>query len=70
MTLSILELLQGVFSLIFVLISIIIVTNILIKFIKYKIHTLFLVGFALIGLSNPWLPDAVNLLLISQIINL
>ena len=57
MILSLLDLLQGIFSLLFVIITIIIVINILIKFIQNQKRTQFLVGFGLIGLSNPWLPE-------------
>ncbi|MFX0071653.1 MAG: hypothetical protein ACFFAO_11235 [Candidatus Hermodarchaeota archaeon] len=58
------ELLQGIFTTIFVVISVILGTMILLKYFKYKQRDLIFVGITWIGMSFPWLPDAVNLFLI------
>ena len=61
--LSILELLQGSFSLGFVIISIIIGLKIMSNYFKHKNRTFLLVGIAWIGLANPWMPDSINFLM-------
>ncbi|MGV9173377.1 MAG: hypothetical protein ACOC35_12565 [Promethearchaeia archaeon] len=61
--LDILEILQGSFSLGFVLISIIIGLKIMSTYFKHRNRTFLLVGFAWIGLANPWIPDSINFLM-------
>ena len=58
------ELLQGIFTSIFVVISIILGMMILLKYFKYKQRDFVFVGLAWIGMSFPWVPDAINLFLI------
>lgn len=64
MQIGLTEILQGSFSLIFVIISIIIGVKILIKYFEYKSNQFLLVGLTWIGLSTPWWPDSINLILI------
>jgi hypothetical protein len=64
MKLEFVELLQGIFSSIFVVISIIVGMMILLKYFKFKKRVLFFVGLTWIGMSFPWVPDAINLVLI------
>lgn len=52
--------LQGSFSLLFVLISLIIGFTILSKYSKYKSRLYILVGISWIGIANPWFPDSIS----------
>jgi len=63
MQIGLIEILQGSFSLAFVMISVIIAVRILIKYFEYKSTELLLVGITWIGLSTPWWPDSINLIL-------
>ncbi|MFX0073778.1 MAG: hypothetical protein ACFFAO_22080 [Candidatus Hermodarchaeota archaeon] len=64
MELSTLDFLQGLFSLIFVIISLFIGLIILSKYFVYHHRLYILVGLSWIGISSPWFGDAVNYLLI------
>ncbi|MFX0105547.1 MAG: hypothetical protein ACFE75_08655 [Candidatus Hodarchaeota archaeon] len=55
--------LQGSFSLIFVIISLIIGFTILSKFSEFKNRLYILVGIAWIGVSVPWVPDSISFLM-------
>lgn len=63
MTLEIVDYLQGSFSLIFVIISLIIGFTILVKYFEYKNRLLILVGISWLGISFPWIPDSVSFLM-------
>ena len=58
------ELLQGLFSTILVLISFIVGISITLKYFKFRQRDLLLVGIAYIGIITPWLGDVVNLIMI------
>ncbi|MFX1377686.1 MAG: hypothetical protein ACFFA4_01205 [Promethearchaeota archaeon] len=64
MALELVDYLQGSFSLIFVIISLIIGITILSKYFEYKNRLLILVGISWIGVANPWIPDSVSFLMI------
>ena len=64
MTLTIEENLQGIFSLIFTIITLIIAIKIALKYIEYKKIEFILVGLAFIGLAMPWVAVAFKFLLI------
>ena len=64
MQIGLTEILQGSFSLIFVIISVIIGLKIFIKYFEHKSNQLLFVGLTWIGLSTPWWPDSINLILI------
>lgn len=59
-----LDLLQGSFSLTYVIISYILGISILLKYIKFKTRDYIFVGLAWMGISNPWLGDAITFLMI------
>ena len=63
MTLELVDMLQGSFSLIFVIISLIIGITIISKYFKYKNRLLILVGISWIGVGNPWMPDSISFLM-------
>ena len=63
MVLELVDLLQGSFSLIFVLISLYIGFSILSKYFKYKSRLYILVGISWIGVANPWFPDSISFLM-------
>ena len=63
MTLEIVDYLQGSFSLIFVVISLIIAFKILLKYFEYKNRLLVLVGISWLGISFPWIPDSISFLM-------
>ncbi len=63
MQIGLTEILQGSFSLMFVIISIILGVKILIKYFEHKSNQFLLVGLTWIGLSTPWWPDSINLIL-------
>ena len=62
MVLEILDFLQGSFSLIFVIISIIIALKILSKYFEYKTRTYIFVSLSWIGVASPWFPDSISFL--------
>lgn len=63
MVLQLVDYLQGLFSLIFVIISLIIGFTILSKYSKYKSRLYVLVGISWIGVANPWFPDSISFLM-------
>lgn len=63
MALELVDILQGSFSLVFVLISLIIGITILTKYFEHKNRLLILVGIAWIGVANPWMPDSISFLM-------
>lgn len=63
MALVIVDILQGLFSLIFVLISLILGFKILSKYFKYKSKLYILVGLSWIGVANPWFPDSISFIM-------
>ncbi|NVM34573.1 MAG: hypothetical protein HWN81_03190 [Candidatus Lokiarchaeota archaeon] len=63
MTLELVDYLQGSFSLIFVVISLIIGFTILSKYFEHKSRLLILVGISWIGISVPWVPDSISFLM-------
>ncbi len=64
MVLELVDILQGSFSLIFVIISIIIGITILVKYFEQKNRLYVLVGISWIGVANPWIPDSISFLMI------
>lgn len=64
MEIDILMTLQGTFTLIYVLISVVISLLIISKYFKQNKIEILLVGIALLGLSGPWIPDAITFLII------
>ena len=63
MVLELVDILQGSFSLIFVIISIIIGITILMKYFDQKNRLYILVGISWIGVANPWIPDSISFLM-------
>lgn len=63
MVLELVDILQGSFSLIFVIISIIIGITILMKYFDQKNRLFFLVGISWIGVAIPWIPDSISFLM-------
>ena len=63
MVLELVDILQGSFSLIFVIISIIIGITILSKYFSQKNRLYILVGISWIGVANPWIPDSISFLM-------
>jgi hypothetical protein len=63
MALELVDYLQGSFSLVFVIISLIIGITILSKYKKYKSRLYILVGISWIGVANPWFPDSISFLM-------
>jgi len=63
MALEVVDILQGSFSLIFVVISVIIGCTILSKYFEHKNRLLILVGISWIGVANPWMPDSISFLM-------
>ncbi|HEY0090460.1 MAG TPA: hypothetical protein VGB37_16540, partial [Candidatus Lokiarchaeia archaeon] len=59
-----LETLQGVLTLTFVLISFILGFIIILRYIKYKVRQLLLVGITWIGIISPYWPDAISFVMI------
>lgn len=57
------DVLQGSFSLIFVIISLIIGITILSKYFEHKNRLFLLVGISWIGVANPWMPDSISFLM-------
>lgn len=64
MALELVDFLQGSFSLIFVIISIIIGLSILLKYQEFKSRIYIFVGLSWIGLANPWIPDSINFIML------
>ncbi|MEJ2250139.1 MAG: hypothetical protein P8Y70_16835 [Candidatus Lokiarchaeota archaeon] len=64
MALELIDIIQGTFSLIFVVISLIVGITILLKYSQYKKVIYILVGLSWIGLANPWMPDSISFLMI------
>jgi len=62
MTLTPFEILNGTFSLIFVIVSLIVGLIIASKYFQVKNRTLLLVGITWIGLTTPWLPSTISFL--------
>lgn len=60
MALELVDYLQGSFSLIFVIISLMIGFSILSKYFEYKSRLYILVGIAWIGIATPWFPDSIS----------
>ena len=60
MALTLLETLNGTFSLIFVIVSLLVGLFIASKYFQYKNRTLLLVGITWIGLTTPWLPSTIS----------
>jgi len=60
MSLELVDILQGSFSLIFVIISIIIGFTILSKYFEHKNRLFILVGISWLGVANPWIPDSAS----------
>ncbi len=56
------EILNGIFSIIFILLSIIVGLTMIIKYFEYKQRTLLFFGFTWIGLTSPWLPSTISFL--------
>jgi hypothetical protein len=56
------EILNGVFSIIFVMISLIVGITIIIKYFQYKQRTLLYFGITWIGITSPWLPSTISFL--------
>ncbi|MEE9377613.1 MAG: hypothetical protein V3V33_06215 [Candidatus Lokiarchaeia archaeon] len=63
MALELVDYLQGSFSLIFVVISLIIGITIISKYFEFKNRLLILVGISWIGVGNPWMPDSISFLM-------
>lgn len=63
MALEPVDYLQGSFSLIFVIISLIIGITILSKYFEFKNRLYILVGISWIGVSVPWMPDSISFLM-------
>ena len=64
MALTLEENLQGIFSLIFAIITLIVAIKIALKYVDHKRRELILVGIAFIGLAAPWIAVALKFLLI------
>ena len=62
MALQPIDIANGVFSLIFVSISILIGLKIISKYFEYKRRTYLLIGLTWIGMSAPWTPSSISLL--------
>ena len=64
MELSLVEYLQGLFSLIFVLFSVFIGIKIILKYFVYKRREFLFIGIGWIGTASGWIPDAITFLMI------
>ncbi|MFW9879616.1 MAG: hypothetical protein ACFFG0_41600 [Candidatus Thorarchaeota archaeon] len=60
---ELIDVLQGSFSLTYVIISLIIGLTILSKYFELKNRLFILVGISWIGVANPWIPDSVSFLM-------
>ena len=63
LALQLVDYLQGSFSLVFVLISLIIGFTILSKYAKYKSRLYIIVGISWMGVTNPWFPDSISFIM-------
>jgi len=63
LVLELVDFLQGLFSLLFVIISLILGFKILSKYFKYKSKLYILVGLSWIGVANPWFPDSISFIM-------
>ena len=63
MAVEFLDLIQGIFCLIFIVITIVIGIKIAFKYRKYHQINLILVGIAWIGMAVPWIPEIIELLI-------
>ena len=63
LALEVVDFLQGSFSLLFVLISLILGFTILSKVFKYKSKLYILIGLSWIGVANPWFPDSISFIM-------
>ncbi|MBD3255512.1 MAG: hypothetical protein GF383_10485 [Candidatus Lokiarchaeota archaeon] len=61
MALTILDITNGIFSIIFVVISIIIGLTIMAKYFAYKQRTYLLIGLTWIGMASTWTPSSISL---------
>lgn len=61
---TVVDYVQGGFSLIFVVISILIGLIFIIKYLQYENLQLLLVGLVWIGLASPWFPDSINFIFV------
>ena len=59
------QLISGVFSLFFAIISLIVGVKLILKYFKYKQRTLLLVGLTWIGMVSMWYPSAINVIFFS-----
>ncbi len=64
MELSLVEYLQGLFSLIFVLFTVFIGIKIILRYLVYKRREFLLIGLGWIGLASGWIPDAITFVMI------
>ena len=64
MTLSAAEILNGIFSILVIIVFLLVGLKILLKYREYQRRIFFLTGFAWIGISEPWWPSAVSFLLV------
>ncbi|MFO8018958.1 MAG: hypothetical protein R6U96_10005 [Promethearchaeia archaeon] len=60
MALELMDIILGLFSAGFVVITFIVGGKIISKYFKYRVPTILLVGLAWIGLASPWIPDALK----------
>jgi hypothetical protein len=63
-TLELADWLQGIMSLLFVCIAIIVCSKIITRYFKYKKIEFLLIGGAWIGMAVPWVPDSINLIML------
>ena len=56
--------LNGLFSILVIIVFLVVGLKILLKYREYKQKIFFLTGFAWIGISEPWWPSAVGFLLV------
>ncbi len=66
-TLTLVELLQGIFSLIFVVVIIVLMLHFIVRYAKYKEKNILYVSISLFFLSIIWMSDAINLVMILTI---
>jgi hypothetical protein len=64
MALEPIDFINGLFSLIFVVISIIVGLRIILNYTEHKRHEFILIGLAWIGVTEPWWPSAISFILV------
>jgi len=64
MELTLVEYLQGLFSLIFVIFTVVIGIKIILRYFVYKRREFLLIGLGWIGLASGWIPDSISFLMI------